>query len=345
MEHAEELVKNNVGDTTGSDLCIPGAEVEATATWVEKPTNPSQTSQVPINLGAETSIANGEPATLIENNKIDTREFGAYRVPVRLSKQALLDVLCKKSASQQPYYRCVNLCISCCCPCFILGNIQTAISREQTYRFTANIVKSKYLRPNGADDDISGSFGPKGFNKCVLTCCLASICWPFSPLLGSYLVRQRAYYRKIYREPESKLSFCESVSDNFFSCLFWPVVILQHAAYIKQKNEEGLLIFDWEHEVLRDMKTKKPPIENKIILIVGPQGAGKTALFVKLVGAVEKTVVKDARDGSKIHIGQSSSSEMEFYYVGFFYLTLAAHNSISGLTICYLLCLSFLLHL
>jgi hypothetical protein len=298
---AEELEKNNVGDTTGIDP--RGAGVEAT--WVEKPPNSSQPSQVPINLDAETNIADDEPPNLIENKKVDPREFGAYRVPVRLSKQALLDVLCNKSVPQQPYYRCVNLCISCCCPCVILGNIQTAISREQSYRFTTSIVKSKYLQTNGADDDISGSFGPKGFNKCALTCCLASLCWPFSPLLGTYLIQQRAYYRKIYREPESRLSFCESFSDSFFSCLFWPVVILQHAAYIRQKNEEGLLIFDWEHEVLRDMKIKKPPIENKIVLIVGPRGTGKTALFIKLVGAVEKTVVEDARDGSKIHIGQS----------------------------------------
>ena len=142
------------------------------------------------------------------------------------------------------------------------------------------------------------TFGSSGCFICLQTACLASFAWPCSPLLSGYICCQRTSFRNIYDQLSSESiedsrngtlfshradTLCQDFMD---SCFFRPYVLLQHLSFINQKNEDGILFFDWAEDSFQGDQKKRvvPAVGNKVAILIGPKGCGKSTLFRKLLG-------------------------------------------------------------
>lgn len=229
-----------------------------------------------------------------------------------------------------------NLCISLCCPCLILGHIESKIQREKLWRCTDNHCYPS-ITFTSYDNQIITKPMACGSSGCI-TCCqtgILSTCgYPFSPLLSVYIYLQRNYLRNIY-EQQNKITeeytqknsnitkdsnnYCctkraiTSCQDLFDSCCFRPSVLLQHLSYLNEKSNQGILFFEWEKESYlmgKKNQNKKiiPIIGNKIILIIGPHGCGKSRLFTKLLGKSYNKKSELLRDKNKTQTGVRCTS-------------------------------------
>jgi ABC-type uncharacterized transport system fused permease/ATPase subunit len=183
----------------------------------------------------------------------------------------------------------------------------TSSSREKALEFKSlKITPTSRNLSQPLKADLGIKLGHSGCIECLKTGVFTLLGWPCPPLLCLYTLSQRSYLRKIYRETDivAPTTCSDTIADVSTTCFCWPLVILQHVLYLNRKKEEGLLRFDWETEVLQDMKAPVFPIKNKLVMILGPSGVGKSLLFRKLLGEVtDKTDVTN-RDASKIQIGK-----------------------------------------
>ena len=151
-------------------------------------------------------------------------------------------------------------------PCFILGHVTSRIEREEPCLLRC--TNSCGLWP----------MGRKGWWTCFQAGAAGILGWPISPLLSTTVFCQRRHFRRIYVEDtntERKVcdTCCICLQDVCDSCFLRPCVLWQHLQYLKRKENEGLLRYQWEGDVQRDLyRNPIPQTETKIIFIVGPKG-------------------------------------------------------------------------
>ena len=255
-------------------------------------------------------------------------------VPVVSRKQIGLSHDALFSVSESDKWQ--SLCVSCFCPCLIFGYIESKIKREITWSSTRSCFKSPTTAASSymIDDpaSVSSGFGSSGCIICVQTALLAGFAWPFSPLISLYLCCQRSHLRDIY-ERNSFLagdildatdpSCCSTrlqikFQDLMDSCCFRSKVLLQHQSFLDGKNDQGLLFFKWENDVIINEPRRKsaPSLKRKIAFIVGPAECGKSTLFCKLLGVSIDPKDSKPRDNDKSQTGMkcttAKNNKLEF---------------------------------
>ena len=249
-------------------------------------------------------------------------------VPVVSRKQIGLSHEALFSASEAESDKWQSICVSCFCPCLILGYIESKIKRESTWSSTRSCFCSPTTTASSytIDDPASASsgFGSSGCIICAQTALLAGFAWPFSPLISLYLCCQRSHLRDIYESntflsednlDPTKQSCCSTRlqikgQDLMDSCCFRSKVLLQHQSFLDGKNDQGLLFFKWENEVIINEPRRKsaPSLKRKIAFIVGPAECGKSTLFSKLLGVSIDPKDNKPRDNNQSQTGMKCTT-------------------------------------
>ena len=158
---------------------------------------------------------------------------------------------------------------ACCCPCVILGQLNSLIYREDS--------KERF------------EMGHQGCNICALTSVLCLLGWPFSPLLGIYTCIQRDNLQKLHksRNPAFASKDVSTIFDSFKEkssvCCLWPCAILEQEYHMRHLDSIGLLPFHWEYDLIHTSIPSPPISECYTIMILGSNNCGKSTLFQKML--------------------------------------------------------------
>lgn len=166
---------------------------------------------------------------------------------------------CKEYVSQ--------LSFSLFCPCWLYGHMVTLSSREEPLRHIPCTCQRL-------------SLGKKGCHLCMKTAIFASIGYPVSPCIGLYSLAQRRYLDLIYKtdQPQTSQTYRDAKA-----CCCWPCTLLQNVSFY-EAHKNTILRFDWEYDILSDLRKPVPPRRDKTYAIVGPPESGKSELFHRLAG-------------------------------------------------------------
>lgn len=199
---------------------------------------------------------------------------------------------------------------SCFCPCLIIGQLKTKISRE--------VLSLSVL-----------SIGWKGFTYCLCTSALALFLWPFSPCLSCYLCRERKKLSVVYsKEPRlKKLSILEQL---YYFCL-WPLNLNEQKTFIELMESENKLAFEWDLNSYKDYLriTASPKITTVKIFIFGLHTTASDVFFKKFLRYIDlsdsnpinqgPTAATISAAGEAITIGirsyQMNNDEVKFFEV------------------------------
>lgn len=186
--------------------------------------------------------------------------------------------------------------------------MRSMVKREETFKLTwiPSISSEEAAIP------VPFGLGNSGCIICIQTACMASIGWPCSPILALYVFFQRSHLRDVYTRQESKATDGQPDSlrskilyDLSDSCCFQPFVMQQHFVFLRKIEEEGILCFDWETEALAvNRMTRIAPVTySKVVMLIGPNGCGKSELFRKIIGITLDVQVNALRDAGSIQTG------------------------------------------
>ena len=89
-------------------------------------------------------------------------------------------------------------------------------------------------------------------SSCFANSVYCFLCWPLSPLQIANVYFQRLQLRKFYQEYDSD----PNIMWSHRSLICWPFAVRQHFQFISDREQEGMLLFDWEYETARDSERK-----------------------------------------------------------------------------------------
>ena len=217
--------------------------------------------------------------SIINDESISAEIFGTIRYELRSN-------CCCQFFNKElsPSDNCRLILFTCFCPCIQLGRIKTIISREESFNFTC------------CGESIG--IGKKGCVECCEAALFAIVGWPLAPVLGIYSYFQRRNLRIIYGTVrDNALSW----KDSCHGCL-WPCAILQHKTLLEKRRDSGLLRFDWEYSIFKDIQKEPLPRRDLVFAIVGLPAVGKSELQKKMIGASLGTNYTYHKD-TKVRIG------------------------------------------
>jgi hypothetical protein len=152
--------------------------------------------------------------------------------------------------------------VSCFCPCFILGTIDTSIERETP------ILKCCSKCP----------LGIKGCRTCCWTTAISAVVWPISPLLMVYLSLRHKRLNMIYKNnADSITSHCA------WSTFCWPMTLANMYSLIKHHEKEGSLTFRWDIDSAEDYLAPRPTHSTKRIFVIGPDSSKRHVFINKIL--------------------------------------------------------------
>ena len=161
---------------------------------------------------------------------------------------------------------------SCFCPCIVIGQMKTKISRET-------------LRLSGL------SIGWKGLSSCMCTSALALFLWPLSPCLSLYLCHERERLSVVYRnEPRLKKL---SILDQFYYFCCWSLNLREQKEFIELMESENKLVYEWDLNSYKDYQriAASPKITTIKIFIFGLHTVASDVFFKKFLRYMESSDV------------------------------------------------------
>eukprot|EP00602_Paraphysomonas_sp_CaronLab_P002167 CAMPEP_0185028392 /NCGR_PEP_ID=MMETSP1103-20130426/14052_1 /TAXON_ID=36769 /ORGANISM="Paraphysomonas bandaiensis, Strain Caron Lab Isolate" /LENGTH=346 /DNA_ID=CAMNT_0027562791 /DNA_START=30 /DNA_END=1070 /DNA_ORIENTATION=- len=156
--------------------------------------------------------------------------------------------------------------LSLFCPCILLGRMRSEVMREECGGNTA--------------------IGCKGCAECALTCVMCAAGWPLSPCLCAYINAERGRVSSIYRLPNTLKGKHNSWCGMAMNICCWPLSLVELFIFLRNKKEEGMLHYEWSPAYPSSMESTLSSGNSwdAAVVVVGPEGSGKTELVMKLTG-------------------------------------------------------------
>lgn len=145
--------------------------------------------------------------------------------------------------------------------------------------------------------------GEKGLYKCCSSCVLGCLGWPVSPCLTAHLSKLRKKLSIMHREHGYEFGIY-----SWRSVLCWPANLAHIFSFVKEREEEGSLVFDWDLKNYKDHLQPRPEYETKRVFLIGPRSGNKGRFMEKLLTYCDSQGDNEGRQISypgltPIHIG------------------------------------------
>jgi hypothetical protein len=160
---------------------------------------------------------------------------------------------------------------SCCCPCFLLGNITTKLVREKPFTIFSCCPQ--------------GGVGLEGCQMCCYTCCLSLPGWPIAPCCLSWHLSHLRYKLNLFYESDERLKRPSTLRQQFYLCCCWAVDLSEQHQFVSNLFDEGDLTFKWDFDLYRDQLRSRPVLPIVSMVLVTSSSSASTLFKTKLMQA------------------------------------------------------------
>lgn len=158
----------------------------------------------------------------------------------------------------------MNNLLAFCCPCLLLGNITTKLTREKPFTIFSCCPQC--------------GVGFEGCQMCCYTCCLSLPGWPIAPCCLSWHLNHLRYKLNLFYESDERLKRPVNLRQQFYLCCCWAVDLTEQHQFVSNLFDEGDLTFQWDLDLYRDQLRPRPVLPVlSMVLVTSPSPA--SALF------------------------------------------------------------------